>query len=193
MPSTKGPSSKGAGGRGRRRERSEVPCEPTEVAAWFAGRLPDEWFVGPVEVQVDRDEIFVTGALAEPSDVPAGVDAQRVAQASRIEGFREDSRLARMSIAESGQHKWQRIVSWGASCGEVDEVFTNAAVPVMTRLRLSDRQVLDTLIDSGVARSRSEAMAWCVQQVGLNQSEWIDRLRDAMSEVERIRSQGPGA
>ncbi len=178
---------------GRRRERVEVPCDPTDVAAWFAGRLPDGWFEGAVEVSVDRDEILVIGSLAPPRDAPEGADAAKVAQASRIEGFREETRGARMAIAEAGQHKWQRIVSWGARCGDTDEVFTNASVPVMTRLRLADRQVLDTLIDAGVARSRSEAMAWCVQQVGLNQSEWIDRLRDAMTEVERIRSEGPGA
>lgn len=76
-------------------------------------------------------------------------------------------------------------------CGDVEEVFTNASVPVMTRLRFEDRQVLDTLIDTGVARSRSEAMAWCVGQVGKHQGEWIERLREAMTEVERIRAQGP--
>ncbi len=61
----------------------------------------------------------------------------------------------------------------------------------MTRLRFDERQVLDTLIDSGVVRSRSEGLAWCVHQVGQHQSEWIDRLKEAMSEVERIRSEGP--
>lgn len=177
----------------RRRERVDIACDPTEAVAWFVGRLPDGWFDGPIEIRVDRDEILVVGNLTEPSDVPDGKDAARVAQVSRIEGFREETRGARMAIAEAGQHKWHRVVSWGARCGEASEVFTNAAVPVMTRLRIDDRQVLDTLIDAGVARSRSEAMAWCVQQVGLNQSEWIDRLRDAMTEVERIRAEGPGA
>lgn len=176
-----------------KRRRVEVPCDPNEVAAWFAGRLPDGWFAGPIEVRIDRDEILVVGTLAEPKDVSGGTDAKRIAQSARIEGFREDTRADRIAIAEVGEHKWQRAVSWGAVCGDVDQVFTNASVPVMTRLRLDNRQVLDTLIDAGVARSRSEAMAWCVEQVGLNQSEWIDRLRGAMSEVERIRAEGPGA
>ncbi len=99
--------------------------------------------------------------------------------------------MARMKIAEAAQFRWRRTVSWAAECGPVAETFTNASVPVMTRLRFDDRQVLDTLIDAGVARSRSEAMAWCVRQVGDHQSEWIDRLRDAMTEVERIRAEGP--
>lgn len=98
-----------------------------------------------------------------------------------------------MKIAEAAQLRWQRAVSWAASCDSVEMEFANASVPVMTRLRFADRQVLETLIDAGVARSRSEALAWCVSQVGEHQSEWIDRLRDAMSEVERIRGEGPGA
>ena len=96
-----------------------------------------------------------------------------------------------MKIADAAQQRFQRHVSWAAVCGDVEATFTNASVPVMTRLRFEERQVLDTLIDTGVARSRSEALAWCVSQVATHQSEWIDRLREAMTEVERIRKQGP--
>ncbi len=167
------------------------PCDIDEVAAWFAGRIPDEWFAAPISVRADRDEIIVTGTIATPANVPEGEDAARVAASARMAAFREDSRLSRMKIAEVAQSHWQRHVSWAVICGEVDEVFTNASVPVMTRLRFEDRQVLDTLIDTGVARSRSEAMAWCVGQVGKHQGEWIDRLREAMTEVERIRAEGP--
>jgi hypothetical protein len=63
----------------------------------------------------------------------------------------------------------------------------------MTRLRLADRRVLDTLVASGVARSRSEALAWCVRLVGTNEEEWIQQLRDALVHVEKVRAQGPGA
>lgn len=171
---------------------SERPvCSTEEVAAWFAGRVPDEWFVGPLDVHYDRDEILVVGPLAEPARSPEGDDARTVAAAARIGGFREDTRPARMKIAGAAQHRWQRVVSWGVSCGPVEEIFTHASIPVMTRLRFHDRQVLDTLIDAGVARSRSEAMAWCVGQVGQHQAEWIDRLREAMVEVERVRNEGP--
>lgn len=166
-------------------------CDVDDVAAWFAGRIPDGWFDSAVTVRADRDEIIVTGSLTAPTNVPDGEDAARTAAAARMSAFREESRLARMKIAEDAQHRWQRHVSWAATCGEVEEIFTNASVPVMTRLRFDDRQVLDTLIDTGVARSRSEAMAWCVAQVGKHQGEWIDRLREAMTEVERIRAEGP--
>ncbi len=166
-------------------------CTSDDVAAWFTGRLPDAWFDGPLEVRADRDEILVTGTLATPTDLPDGDDDASVAARSRIDGFREDTRLRRMEVAEVAQRRWQRHVSWAVRCGEVEERFTTASVPVMTRLRLDDRQVLDTLIDAGVARSRSEAMAWCVHQVGRNQDEWLGRLREAMTEVERIRAEGP--
>ncbi|MEM8924260.1 MAG: hypothetical protein AAGD35_12230 [Actinomycetota bacterium] len=162
-----------------------------EAAAWFAGRVPDEWFDGAPRVIHDRDEILITGRLSAPESVPEGEDAARVAATARISGFREDTRQYRMRIADEAQARWQRVVSWGAECGEVEAVFTNASVPVMTRLRLEQRAVLDTLIDAGVAGSRSEALAWCVEQVNQHQSEWIDRLREAMSEVERIRTEGP--
>jgi hypothetical protein len=75
----------------------------------------------------------------------------------------------------------------------VEEHFTTLGVPVMTRLRMEDRRVLDTLIDAGVARSRSEALAWAVRLVARHQSEWIDSLRQALSNVEKVRAQGPDA
>lgn len=166
-------------------------CDEVEAAAWFAGRLPDDWFEAPVTVHADRDEILVHGQLAEPTGAPEGDDAARVAAEARIAGFREDTRQQRMKIAEVAQGRWGRVVSWTVTCGPVEAAYTTASVPVMTRLRFDQRQVLDTLIDTGVARSRSEALAWCVAQVGEHQSEWIGRLKEAMSEVERIRGEGP--
>jgi len=77
--------------------------------------------------------------------------------------------------------------------GQTREVFTSLAVPVMTRLRQPEREVLDTLIDSGVARSRSEALAWCVALVAENADEWLDQLRGALQTVERLRDEGPSA
>jgi hypothetical protein len=176
--------------RGPRRYEDLPDCDPTTTAAWFAGQLPDDWFTEPVDVLVDRDEIIVTGTLAMPEQTPVGPDAAETAAASRISAWREKTRGHRMKVADLAQARWQRHVTWAARCGESEIRFTSAAVPVMTRLLFEDRQVLDTLIDAGVARSRSEAMAWCVKQVGQNRSEWIDKLRDAMTEVERIRNEG---
>lgn len=169
-----------------------------EGVAWFTGRLPDDWFIAPLTITFDRDEILVMGTLATPSNLPedessdgGGDTAADIAARSRIEGFREETREARMAVADEAQYKWKRIVSWGVTCGDLQAHFTTAAVPSMTRLRLGQRQTLDTLIDAGVARSRAEALAWCVDQVGEHQSEWIDKLRDAMTEVEKVRQEGP--
>jgi hypothetical protein len=61
----------------------------------------------------------------------------------------------------------------------------------MTRLRQSERQVLDTLVAAGVARSRSEALAWCVRLVGQHTEQWLDELRTAMGAVDELRRRGP--
>jgi hypothetical protein len=163
-----------------------------KLSAWFAGRLPDGWFSGPPEVSHDREEILVVGTLSEP-DVGGDADdaARAAACAARIEGFREDTRAQRMRIADQAELRFGRKVAWGARCGHEAAVFTSLSVPVMTRLRMNERRVLDTLVDAGVARSRSDALAWCVRLVRDNQSEWIDQLRDALVHVEKVRAEGP--
>jgi len=162
------------------------------VQGWFAGRLPDGWLTGPPEVRVDRDEIMVVGTLAEPElGADATPEMRGAALASRIAGFREDTRAQRMHIADEAQHQFERKVSWGAACGDRRELFTTLSVPAMTRLRMPERQVLDTLVDSGVARSRSHALAWCVRLVAERQDEWLKDLRQAMTAVEQVRAEGP--
>jgi hypothetical protein len=165
-----------------------------DAAAWITGRLPDAWFTEGPQVEVDRDEILVVGTIAAP-DVPEGAtDAERAAiEAGRISRFREETRDERIGIALETEHRYGRKVSWGANCGGSSELFTTFSAPVMTRLRQAERQVLDTLVDSGVARSRSEALAWCVRLVGRHADEWLAGLREAMSEVERLRAAGPDA
>jgi len=163
-----------------------------ELQAWFARRLPGGWFEGPPEVTCDNDEILVVGSLAPPSIASEATDQERAtAEASCIDRFREDTREQRMSIAEQAQSLLGRKVSWGVRCGSTSRHFTTASVPVMTRLRMAERLVLDTLIDAGVARSRSEALAWCVRLVGRNEAEWIAELRSAFHHVESVRSKGP--
>ena len=168
--------------------------EPETVRAWFVGRIPDGVYTGPVAVQVDRDEIVVVGPVAAP-DVPADLsdDARQVALAARIRSHREATREQRMDVAAEAEARFGRKVAWGATCADREELFTTASVPVMTRLRLPERQVLDTLIEAGIARSRSEALAWCVRLVGRHQGDWIDQLRQAMEDVARVRAAGPDA
>jgi hypothetical protein len=159
---------------------------------WFAAQLPEGWFCGPPEVTFDQDEILVVGALrpAGGGAAGSGTDSQAAAAAC-IGHFREASREQRMRIAEAAESRFGRKVSWGVTCGQMTELFTTASVPVMTRLRMTERSVLDTLIDAGVARSRSEALAWCVRLVGRNESEWIAELRAAFEHVHAVRGKGP--
>jgi hypothetical protein len=177
---------RGPGGRGQRAEAP--PVDRAEVAGWFAGRLPDGWFTGPAEITLDRDEITVVGTLPEPD---AGEGDPAAARAGRITRFREETREQRMAVADAAQERYGRSVAWGAACGDAREVFTNASVPVMTRLRQPERLVLDTLVDAGVARSRSEALVWAVRLVGRHADEWLAELRAAMASVEEVRGRGP--
>ncbi len=162
------------------------------VRGWFSGRLPADWFTATPDIQVDREEITIIGALADPATA-ADSDAERAAAAeSRIRRFREDTRSARIEMAREAEHRFRRKVSWGVTCGNLTEMFTTLSVPVMTRLRQPERRVLDTLVDAGVARSRSDALAWCVRLTGENADSWLSRLRAALRHVEEVRDQGPG-
>ena len=189
------------GGRGRGRGRgfgrpggwqqADLPSAE-DAGPWFSGRLPDDWFTGAPTVTVDREEITVIGELPAPEvDADADEAARQAAALGRIGRFREQTREQRMQIADEAEARYGRKVAWGASIGESRAVFTHLAVPVMTRLRQNERQVLDTLVDSGVARSRADALAWCVTLVGEHTDEWLAGLREAMSEVDKLRQEGP--
>lgn len=185
----------GRGYRGRRGwTRPDLPSAD-DAAGWFSGRLPDSWFTEAPEITVDRDEIVVVGTLAAGlGGRPDGSedDADRsAAEAGRIARFREDTREARMAIAREAEHRYARKVAWGAQSGDTRELFTHLSVPVMTRLRQPERHILDTLVNAGVVRSRSEALAWCVRLVGEHAESWLADLRDAMSAVDQLRSAGP--
>lgn len=160
------------------------------MRAWLTGRLPEEWFEGSPEVTVDREEILVVGRL--PSPAANATDHERqAAEQGRISRFREETRPVRMHIAEEAEARFGRKVSWGAACGESRVIFTNMSVPVMTRLRQPERQVLDTLVEGGVARSRSDALAWCVRLVGRHEGDWIAQLKASLEAVREARAAGP--
>jgi hypothetical protein len=164
----------------------------TEIQAWFVGRLPDEWFSGPAEVTVDREEITIIGTLTAPeTDTEDESSVGAAAAEGRIKRFREETRAHRIEIAREAERKFGRKVAWGARCGSVAEMFTTLSVPVMTRLRQAERRVLDTLVDAGVARSRSDALAWCVRLTGEHTDAWLAELREALRRVEEVRAQGP--
>lgn len=167
--------------------------DASDAADWFAGRLPESWFDGDPSVVVDREEITVIGKLADAAD--AGAEESKARAAGRASRFREETRSERMRIADEAQERYGRKVSWGVEVGSGAAaeriLFTHIAVPVMTRLKQPERQVLDTLVDAGVARSRADALAWSVKLVGEHAEEWLAKLRGAMSAVDDLRAQGP--
>jgi hypothetical protein len=163
-----------------------------KVRGWFTGRVPQEWQVEAPEVTVDREEITVMLAIADVEATEETSDVERdEARAGRASAFREDTRGQRMAIADEAQRRFERKVSWGVRVGERRALFTHVAAPVMTRLRQPQRQVLDTLVDAGVARSRADALAWCVRLVGSHQADWIRDLQSALEAVQRVRAAGP--
>ncbi|WP_321164071.1 hypothetical protein [Nocardioides sp. Soil774] len=176
------------GERGGRRGGWQVADLPSaaDAADWFRGRLPEGWF-SEIEVRTDREEITVMGTLADSHGAGAdGAEAE-----GRIGRFRSETKAERIEIALEAQARYGRKVSWGVRLGTTEALFTHVAAPVMTRLRQPERQVLDTLVDAGVARSRSDALAWSVRLVGEHAEEWLGQLREAMAEVDKLRGEGP--
>lgn len=176
-------------GRGGWQQADLPPAD--DAGAWFAGRLPDGWFTGAPDVTVDREEIIIVGELPPLDEALADDAARAAAEAGRISRFREQTRDERIEIARQAEHRYGRKVAWGARIGTTEELFTTVSVPVMTRLRQAERMVLDTLVDAGVARSRSEALAWAVRLVGEHAEDWLGELREAMTKVDELRTRGP--
>jgi hypothetical protein len=148
----------------------------TDPQEFFQEAVPSEWFTGPIEVTTDRDEILVVGCLASEIDPRE---------------FRERSRPHRVRIADQAEARFLRKVSWAVRQDDIELRFTTVSIPVMTRLRMDERSVLDALIDGGLARTRSEALAWCVRLVGQHQREWLDELLVATETVRAVRERGP--
>ena len=169
------------------------------VRGWFAGRLPQDWQAEPARITIDREEITVMLTIPDvdlgesPSEGGPSEAALDEARAGRASAFREETRGQRMDIANEAQHRFERKVSWGVVVGGREALWTHVAAPMMTRLRQPQRLVLDTLVDSGVARSRADALAWCVRLVGQHEDDWLTELREAIGRVADVREAGPAA
>jgi hypothetical protein len=147
-----------------------------EIQTFVQANVPEGWFSGPPKVEADEEEILVIGVL--PAE-------------QAVDAFRESSREERMAIAREAESRFGRPVSWGVERDGATTLFTTQSSPVMTRLRMRERAVLGTLIDAGIARSRSEALAWCVKLVERHEADWLADLREALVGVEQVRVGGP--
>jgi hypothetical protein len=154
--------------------------ELKELESLVGPMIPGGWFEGPPRLTVDDDELLIVGTLTP--DGPGDGDPA---------AFREATRAARMEIADRVQPATGRSVAWAVRADDTTTVFTGLGVPVMTRLRIGEREVLDTLQAAGVARSRSEALAWCVRFVGQREATWLQELRTSMEGVSKVRAEGP--
>lgn len=164
------------------------------MRGWFTGRLPDDLFEALVEVVVDREEITVIGRIPGPR-LDEGVSAaeREAAVKGRIQEFRERTRQERMEVAREAEHSFRRKVSWGVECDGERALFTHVAAPVMTRLRQPSARSWTPSSCGGVARSRSDALAWCVRLVQRHTDDWLAELRESLEHVQRVRAQGPDA
>ena len=170
-----------------------MPEETERIQAWFAEHVPEDWFTGPPEITLDPDEILVVGAIPDvETEGDATEDTRNAAVRATVARFRKETRRERMGIASEAEAALDTKVSWGVRHGGQTYLFTHLSIPAMTRLRIRERRVLDTLIDAGVARTHSEAIAWCVRLVGKNEAKWLKELREAFKEVEKVRADGPG-
>ena len=79
-------------------QQAEQP-DASDAADWFAGRLPEGWFIGDPTVVVDREEITVIGRLPESE---GGEESEARASGS-IARFREETRSERMRIADEAE------------------------------------------------------------------------------------------
>ena len=147
-----------------------------EIQAFVQAKVPEGWFTAPPKVEADEEEILILGEL--PAE-------------QAVDTFRESTREQRMAVARETESRFGRPVSWGVGRDGATTLFTTQASPVMTRLRLRERAVLTTLIDAGIARSRSEALAWCVKLVERHQADWLAELREGLAGVEQVRVGGP--
>ncbi|HET7013373.1 MAG TPA: hypothetical protein VFI65_05665 [Streptosporangiaceae bacterium] len=174
---------------------NEQTSAAEKLRGWFTGRMPSEWLDGTLEVTVDREEITVIVPISAPQSAEGASEGELAAAwDGRSRRFREDTRQQRIEIAHEAEHTFGRKVSWGVRSGSSGDrvvMYTTFSVPVMTRLRQAERLVLDTLVDAGVARSRSDALAWCVRLVGEHEDAWLADLRSALERVEQVRADGP--
>lgn len=64
-------------------------------------------------------------------------------------------------------------------------------VPLMTRLTATQIAVLDTLVAGGLARTHSQALTWCVEQIAKDHAEFLTALDTALVGVAEARRKGP--
>ena len=152
----------------------------TDVQKWLQERLPADLCRVAPDVADYEDEILVMLTAA-----PAG---ESESESDTVARLREQSRPLRMRLARELQRLAGRPVAWGIRIGSTEALFTTRSAPVMTRLGRSERDVLDTLVASGLAETRSAALAFVVRAFAKEHAVWLAEAREAIAEVEKVRA-----
>jgi hypothetical protein len=151
-----------------------------ELQSWLAQHLPVALAAGPPQVRRYDDELVIILQIVPPADL--GETHALIAR------MREESRSLRMQLAGELERSQKLPIAWGMRAGNTEMIFTSRTVPVMTRLARAERDVLDTLVSAGVAETRSSALAYTVRAFAAEHGEWLADVRQAIAEVERVRS-----
>jgi Arc/MetJ-type ribon-helix-helix transcriptional regulator len=74
-----------------------------------------------------------------------------------------------------------------ATFGGTDQPADGRLTPVMVRLAATDLETVDTLVTTGVASSRAEAIRWALARIRKRPA--YERLRKRAGEIERLKSE----
>ena len=162
------------------------------VVAWFAGRLPDEWTAaGEPELTVDREEVTVVITIAEPeladdADGPTRAEAVAGASAGSARTPRathRDRPRGRAPVRTKG--------CVGRAGRRPDRAVHSSRRPGHDPVASARTTCARHPRRAGVARSRADALAWCVRLVGQHTDDWLAKSRAAIADVERLHAEGP--
>ena len=152
-------------------------------AIWVPGGEPPSVVV-PRFMKEIIEELSIAARKSKYIDHASGVSAR-----FSIANYRTMIASARKRAVQLGERPAVPRISdlgplYASSLGKQE-------LDLMGSHQMTERQVLDTLVDAGVARSRAEALAWCVKLVGQHEGEWINSLREALNSVQEVRQAGP--
>ena len=124
-----------------------MSTDTATIQKWFDAHVDDEWGSEGIEITADDYEILAVVSVSTAEEELPDDDADKEIAIKRIaRRFRSGTRQSRMSVAEEAQELFERKISWGIQAGEDTYLFTHVTAPAMTRLRIAERRVLDTLV-----------------------------------------------
>lgn len=153
-----------------------LPGGVREVAVLEYG---DDPMVEPGEVMV---RVLTAGQPGERDEPPKqeAMTAFRHEIAQRLPGVR---RFEVRSDVSDGKHK--RFLARVDS--EKDRPADGEFTPVMVRLRPPELEIVDTLINAGIAPNRAEAVRWALARI--SERPAYAQLRERTREIERLKTE----